>query len=71
MLEQLLKKQLIQLPECKRPAEMRRVKDPNYCKYHQAINYPMEKCFVLKELILKLALDKKIEQDLMFVSFSL
>ena len=61
MLEQLLEKQLIQLPECKRPAEMERVKDPNYCKYHRVISHPVEKCFVLKELIFKLALDKKIE----------
>ena len=64
MLEQLLEKQPIQLPKCKRPAEMRRVKDLNYCKYHRVISHPVEKCFVLKELILKLALDKKIELDL-------
>ena len=64
MLEQLLEKQLIQLPECKRPVEMGRVKDPNYCKYHRVISHPVEKCFVLKELILKLAIDKKIELDL-------
>ncbi|KAA0031754.1 ty3-gypsy retrotransposon protein [Cucumis melo var. makuwa] len=64
MLDQLLEKQLIQLLECKRPAEMGRVNDPNYCKYHRVISHPVEKCFVLKELILKLALDKKIELEL-------
>ena len=64
MLEQLLEKQLIQLPECKRPAKMGRVKDPNYCKYHRVISHSVEKCFVLKKLILQLALDKKIEIDL-------
>ncbi|KAA0055891.1 uncharacterized protein E6C27_scaffold438G00090 [Cucumis melo var. makuwa] len=64
MLDQLLEKQLIQLPKCKRPAEMGRVNDPNYCKYHRVISHPVEKCFVLKELILKLALDKKIELEL-------
>ncbi|KAA0061208.1 ty3-gypsy retrotransposon protein [Cucumis melo var. makuwa] len=64
MLDQLLEKQLIQLPECKRPAEMRRVNDTNYCKYHRVISHPVEKCFLLKELILKLALDKKIELEL-------
>ncbi|KAA0052314.1 ty3-gypsy retrotransposon protein [Cucumis melo var. makuwa] len=64
MLDQLLKKQLIQLPEFKRPVEMGRVNDPNYCKYHRVISHPIEKCFVLKELILKLALDKKIELEL-------
>ncbi|KAA0043322.1 uncharacterized protein E6C27_scaffold110G002330 [Cucumis melo var. makuwa] len=64
MLDQLLEKQLVQLPECKRPVEMGRVNDPNYCKYHRVISHPVEKCFVLKELILKLALDKKIELEL-------
>ncbi|KAA0025450.1 ty3-gypsy retrotransposon protein [Cucumis melo var. makuwa] len=63
MLDQLLEKQLIQLPECKRPAKMGRVNDPNYCKYHRVISHPVEKCFVLKELILKLALDKKNELE--------
>ncbi|TYK25808.1 ty3-gypsy retrotransposon protein [Cucumis melo var. makuwa] len=65
MLDQLLEKQLIQLPECKRPTEMKRVNDPNYYKYyHRIVNHLVEKCFVLKELILKLALNKKIELDL-------
>ncbi|KAA0046253.1 uncharacterized protein E6C27_scaffold284G00560 [Cucumis melo var. makuwa] len=43
---------------------MGRINDPNYCKYHRVISHPVEKCFVLKELILKLALDKKIELEL-------
>ncbi|TYK15327.1 ty3-gypsy retrotransposon protein [Cucumis melo var. makuwa] len=34
-----------------------KVDDPNYCKYHQIISHPVEKCFVLKELILKIELD--------------
>ncbi|KAA0032587.1 ty3-gypsy retrotransposon protein [Cucumis melo var. makuwa] len=40
MLEQLLEKQLIQLPECKRPEQAGKVDDPNYCKYHQVISHP-------------------------------
>ena len=64
MLEQLVDHKLIKLPECKRPAEMGRINDPNYCKYHRVISHPIEKCFVLKELILKLAQEKKIELDL-------
>ncbi|KAA0033246.1 ty3-gypsy retrotransposon protein [Cucumis melo var. makuwa] len=64
MLEQLLEKQLIQLPKCKRPEQAGKVDDPNYCKYHQVISHPVEKCFVLKELILRLAREKKIELDL-------
>ncbi|KAA0032650.1 retrotransposon gag protein [Cucumis melo var. makuwa] len=63
MLEQLLENQLIQLSECKRPEQAGKVDDPNYCKYHRVISHPVEKCFVLKELILKLAREKKIELD--------
>ncbi|TYK23002.1 retrotransposon gag protein [Cucumis melo var. makuwa] len=64
MLEQLIEKQLIQLPECKRLEQAGKVDDPNYCKYHQVISHPVEKCFVLKELILKLARENKIELDI-------
>ncbi|KAA0049826.1 retrotransposon gag protein [Cucumis melo var. makuwa] len=44
--------------------ELRKVNDPNYCKYHRVISHPLEKCFVLKELIIKLAREKKIELDI-------
>ncbi|MCQ7416412.1 retrotransposon gag domain-containing protein, partial [Salmonella enterica] len=64
MLEQLLEKQLIELPECKRPEELGKVNDPKFCKYHRVVSHPVEKCFVLKELILKLARERKIELDL-------
>ncbi|KAA0055462.1 retrotransposon gag protein [Cucumis melo var. makuwa] len=64
MLEQLIKKQLIQLLECKRPEQAGKVDDPNYCKYHWVISHSVEKCFVLKELILKLARENKIELDI-------
>ncbi|TYK25790.1 ty3-gypsy retrotransposon protein [Cucumis melo var. makuwa] len=65
MLEQLLEKQLIQLSKCKRPEQAGKVNDPNYCKYHRVISHPVEKCFVLKELILRLTRKKKkIELDL-------
>ncbi|KAA0061141.1 ty3-gypsy retrotransposon protein [Cucumis melo var. makuwa] len=64
MLEELIEKQLIQLPECKRPEHAGKVDDPNYCKYHRVISHPVEKCFVLKELILKLARENKIDLDI-------
>ncbi|KAA0025970.1 retrotransposon gag protein [Cucumis melo var. makuwa] len=64
MLEQLIEKQLIQLPECKQPEQAGKVDDPNYCKYHQVISHPVEKWFVLNELILKLARENKIELDI-------
>ncbi|TYK26476.1 retrotransposon gag protein [Cucumis melo var. makuwa] len=64
MLEQLLENQLIQLPEYKRPKQTGKVDDHKYCKYHRVISHPIEKCVVLKELILKLAREKKIEMDI-------
>ncbi|TYK29266.1 retrotransposon gag protein [Cucumis melo var. makuwa] len=64
MLEQLLGKQLIQLSECKRPKQAEKINDPNYCKYHWVNSRPVENFFVLKELILRLAREKKIELDL-------
>lgn len=64
MLKQLLEKQLIQLPECKRPKQAEKIIDSKYCKYHRVINHPVGKCFMLKELILKLAREKNIELDI-------
>ncbi|KAH7842709.1 hypothetical protein Vadar_008294 [Vaccinium darrowii] len=63
MLEDLLEKNVIQLPECKRPAEMGKVHDPRYCHYHRIVSHSTEKCFVLKELIANLARKKKIVLD--------
>ncbi|CAL9004722.1 unnamed protein product [Prunus brigantina] len=63
MLEDLLEKKVIELPECKRPEEMNRVNDPKFCKYHRIVSHPVEKCFVLKELIMNLARQGRIELD--------
>ena len=70
MLEQLLKLKLIELPECKRSEEMGKVDDPNYCKYHRIISHPIQKCFVLKEFIMKLAKERKINLDFNDVAHS-
>ncbi|KAM1878431.1 hypothetical protein ACFX14_040419 [Malus domestica] len=64
MLDDLLEKKVIELPECKRPEEMNRINDPKYCKYHRIVSHPVGKCFVLKELITKLAQQGRIELDL-------
>ncbi|CAL2271127.1 unnamed protein product [Prunus armeniaca] len=63
MLEDLLEKKVIELPECKRPEKMNRVNDPKFCKYHRIVSHPVEKCFVLKELIMNLARQGRIELD--------
>ncbi|KAM1358731.1 hypothetical protein ACFX15_044968 [Malus domestica] len=64
MLDDLLEKMVIELPECKRPEEINRINDPKYCKYHRIVSHPVGKCFVLKELIMKLAQQGRIELDL-------
>ncbi|KAH7858401.1 hypothetical protein Vadar_023399 [Vaccinium darrowii] len=64
LLEDLLEKNVIQLPECKRPEEMGKVHDPRYCHYHRIVSHSIEKCFVLKELIADLARKKKILLDI-------
>ncbi|KAM2613716.1 hypothetical protein TB2_028423 [Malus domestica] len=64
MLDNLLEKKVIKLPECKRPEEMNRTNDPRYCKYHRIVSHHVGKCFVLKELIMKLAQQGRIELDL-------
>ncbi|KAM1962134.1 hypothetical protein FF1_022200 [Malus domestica] len=55
ILDDLLEKKVIELPECKSLEEMNRVNDPKYCNYHRIVNHLIGRCFVLKELIIKLA----------------
>ncbi|KAM1743803.1 hypothetical protein ACFX12_013665 [Malus domestica] len=64
MLDDLLDKKVIGLPECRWPEEINRTDSPRYCKFHRFISHPTEKFFVLKDLILKLAQQGKIELDL-------
>ncbi|KAM1762656.1 hypothetical protein ACFX12_005275 [Malus domestica] len=64
MLDDLREKKVIELPECKRPEEMNRTNDPKYCKYHRIVGHHVGKCFILKELIMKLAQQGRIELNL-------
>ena len=45
----------------KRPNEVDKVDDPNYCKYHRLDSHPIEKCFILKDKIMELYKEGKIE----------
>jgi hypothetical protein len=64
MLKDLLEKEVIKLPECKWPEEMGCTNHPKYCKYHRVVSHIVEKCLVLKDLILRLAKEGKILLDL-------
>ncbi|GAV62216.1 LOW QUALITY PROTEIN: hypothetical protein CFOL_v3_05740 [Cephalotus follicularis] len=62
ILDRLLKQKLIELPT-KSLEEARRVNDPKYCSYDRIVNHPLEKCFILKDLILQMINEKKIILD--------
>ena len=64
MLNDLLEKKIIKLLECKRPEEMGHTNNPKYYKYHRVVSHPVEKCFVLKDIIIRLAKEGKILLDL-------
>ncbi|KAM1342511.1 hypothetical protein ACFX2F_006825 [Malus domestica] len=64
MLKDLLDKKVIDLPECKRSEEMNHTDSPRYCKFHRFTSHLTEKCFVLKDLIMKFAQKGIIELDL-------
>ncbi|GKV35504.1 hypothetical protein SLEP1_g43762 [Rubroshorea leprosula] len=61
--EQLLALNLIELPAPKRPEEVGRVNDPKYCKYHRIVSHPIGKCFVLKDMIVRLEKEGKIQLE--------
>jgi len=54
ILDDLLDENIIELPEVKHPEEANQVDNLNYCKYHRLISHPLEKCFVLKDKIIRL-----------------
>ena len=61
ILEQLLQLKLIALPECKRLEDMGKADDLKYYKYHRVIGHPIQKCFIFKEQIMKLAKENTID----------
>jgi len=64
MLDDLLEKGIIELPPSKRPEQSGRTNDLKYCRYHQVLSYPREKCITLKEPIMQLAKDGTMILDL-------
>ena len=55
MLDDLLEKGIIQLPELRRSEEVGRTTDPKYCRYHTMVSHPLEKCIMIEERIMQLA----------------
>ncbi|KAH0754177.1 hypothetical protein KY290_024447 [Solanum tuberosum] len=63
ILDELLTKKVIALPESKRPKESNKVDDPMYCKFYRIIGHHTTKCFILKEKIMTLVREGKIIID--------
>jgi len=63
MLHKLLEKALIELPESKRPKEVRRIDNPKYCEYHRIIGHPIEKYNAFRDQVLQLEKEGKITFD--------
>ncbi|XP_019179608.1 PREDICTED: uncharacterized protein LOC109174830 [Ipomoea nil] len=61
MFHELLKHNLVDLLEMRRPHEASMVDDPSYCKYHRLVGHQIENCFVFKDKVMKLARDGRIE----------
>jgi len=63
MLDKLLEKGLIRLPELKRPKEMGRTNDLKYYKYHMILSHPIEKCKAFRGQSLQLIEGGKFKLD--------
>ena len=63
MLDKLLEKGLIELPELRHPEEIGRTNDPKYCKYYRIISHPIEKCKAFRIQVLQLIKEEKIILD--------
>ena len=60
MLDKLLEKGLVELPERRRPEEIGRTNDPKYCKYYRIISHPTKKCKAFRGHVLQLTNQGKI-----------
>ncbi|KAL9666826.1 hypothetical protein QQ045_001169 [Rhodiola kirilowii] len=63
MLDDLLEKGIINLPEAKRPDEVNRTNDPKYCRYHRLVSHSIKNCVTLTELIMRLVREGRIDLD--------
>ena len=41
----------IKLSEAKRPAEVGKKDDPNYCSYHRMVGHPIKSCYIFKDVL--------------------
>lgn len=63
ILDELLTAKAIKLPEPKRPAEVDKTNDPQYCRYRRIVSHPLKDCSVLKNIIQEKINNHEIEVD--------
>ncbi|XP_050133202.1 uncharacterized protein LOC126609295 [Malus sylvestris] len=61
--DELLAAKMITLLEPKRPAEVNKIDDPKYCRYHRLISHTIEDCYILKDIIQEKINKHEIEVD--------
>ena len=47
----LNKNNRLKLPEARRPEEVGKTDNPNYCLYHRMLGHPTKSCYVFKDIL--------------------
>jgi len=47
----LQKSNKLKLLEIRRPYEVRKIDDPNYCLYHRMLGHPTKNCYIFKDVL--------------------
>ena len=47
----LNKSNRLKLPEARRPEEVGKTDNPNYCLYHRMLGHPTKSCYVFKDIL--------------------
>ncbi|XP_024199875.1 uncharacterized protein LOC112203083 [Rosa chinensis] len=60
---ELYKAKEIELPEPKRPTDVNKTKNREFCRYHRIVSHPTSDCFILKNIIQEMINNKEIEVE--------
>jgi len=55
----LHKSNKLKIPEARRPKEVGKTDDPNYCLYHSMPRYPTRRCYIFKD-VFKALIDAEV-----------
>ena len=51
MFKLLNKSNRLKLPKARRPEEVSKIDNPNYCVYHRILGHPTKSCYVFKDIL--------------------